>query len=222
MIAVRPPEYWPRLSYFALMDRVDRFVLADTFQYSRQSYQNRARLRTPQGWQWISVPLRGGQHGRPVCDVSIEGDPYWMGKHWRAFIFHYHSTPFFAFYEDALRPLFDVRWRCLADLTCATVEVLHRLLGLRAALVRASALPGAPADLPAVLAAVGDDGLVVPAEAAAHDAAAARCVFDYDDPVYRQNFAGFEAGMSALDVLFNYGPEARAVLARGARVAPLR
>ena len=111
MLAVRPPEYWPRLSYFALMDRVERFVLADTFQYSRQSFQNRAKLRTPQGWQWISVPLRGGQHGRPVCDVAIEGVPYCMGKHWRAFTFNYHATPFFAYYEDAFRPLFDAEWR---------------------------------------------------------------------------------------------------------------
>lgn len=220
MIAVRPPEYWPRLEYFALMDRVDRFVLADTFQYSRQSFQNRAKLRTPQGWQWISVPLRGGQHGRPVRDVIVEGEAYWMRRHWRSLIFNYHATPFFAFYEDALRPLFDVEWSCLADLTCATVEVLHRLLGLSTPLVRASVLPGAPATLPAVLAQTGDADLLAPAVAAGHDAALVPGlqVFRYAHPVYSQSFAGFEAGMSVLDLLFNYGPEARAVLRQGVQV----
>lgn len=217
MIAVRPPEYWPRLSYFALMEQVDRFVLADTFQYSRQSFQNRARLRTPGGWQWISVPLRGGQHGRPVAQVVIEGGDYWMGKHWRAFIFNYHTTPFFSYYEAALRPLFDARWERLGDLTGATVEVLHGLLGMRCMLQRASALPGRPSSLPDVLAAAGDAELVVPTEAAGHDTSAlpSARVLAYEHPVYHQNFEGFAPGMSVLDLLFNYGPEARHVLRRG-------
>lgn len=202
------------------MDRVDRFVVADTFQYSRQSFQNRTKLRTPQGWQWISVPLRGGQHGRPVCDVMIEGDDYWMRKHWRAFAFNYRTTPYFPFYEEGLRALLERPWRTLGDLTCATIDHLHHLLGLTTPLVRASEVASCPATLEEVLASVPGDALLAPEEAAPHDAVLVPDVgvFRYDHPAYRQNFEGFEPGMSVLDLLFNYGPQARALLREGVAV----
>lgn len=221
MIAVRPPEYWPHLSYLALAASADRLVLADTFQYSRQSFQNRARLRTPQGWQWISVPLQGGQHGRPITDVALEHREPWARKHWRSLEYNYRSTPFFEFYEADLAPLFRQDWDALADLTCATVTCLHRLYGLETPLVRASTLEGRPDSLPAVLAAVAGERLLTPEEAAPHDALQVDGVvpFQYDPPTYRQNFDGFEPQMSALDLLFNYGPEARTVLLEGVRSA---
>jgi hypothetical protein len=214
MIAVRPPEYFPRLEYVALMMVAEVFVLADTYQYSRQSFQNRARLRNPQGWQWISVPLRGGQHGRPIRAVEIrQGEP-WAGKHARAFHYNYRSAPFFDYYEPQLAPVFARRWTHLGALTCETVELVARLLNRAAPLVRASRLSGAPATLPAVLEAVGPGPLVVLPETAALDAPHAQAlrVLACAPPRYRQAFAGFEPGMTALDLLFNYGPEASAVL----------
>lgn len=238
MIAVRPPEYWPRPAFFALMDHVDHFVLADTFQYSRQSYQNRASLRTPDGRQWISVPLRGRQHGRPIHQVEIHGKHRWIRKHWRALAFNYRATPFFEYYEDHLRPVFDVEWETLADLTSQTVELTRDLLGISTRLSRASALafapgtpgkPGTPGipDIPdtsgtsgtpntsaspstleEILDAVGDETLIVPEIASSVDGTLAASVLGFEEAERRQNFAGFEPGMSALDLLFNYGPAA--------------
>lgn len=214
MVAVRPPEYFPGLAYFALMRQVDTFVLADTFQYSRQSFQNRARLRTPTGWQWISVPLSGGQHGRPIHAVQVAEGRRWQRSHERALTYNYRATAWFEFYEHRLRPCFHQPWPTLADLTCATVAFLRDGLRLPARLMRASDLPGRPQTLPDVLTAMGDTDLLVPAQTARHDTAqvpTAR-VFAFAEPTYRQHFAGFVPGMSALDLLFNYGPEAGAML----------
>lgn len=220
MLAIRPPEYFPRLEYAALLVAAERFVLADTFQYSRQSFQNRTRLRNPEGWQWVSVPLKGGQHGRPIHAVRIRPVPGWQKQHWKAFHFNYRRAPFFEFYEEALRPFFERPWTHLGALTCATVECLHRLLGLSTPLMRASALPEAPATLPALVEAGGGAPLVTLPETAPHDAAevADVRVLRFDHPEYYQVFNGFEPGMSAFDLLFNYGPEARGMLERATRL----
>lgn len=228
MIAVRPPEYWPRPEYFALMDAADVFVLADTFQYSRQSYQNRAALRTPDGRQWISIPLRGRQHGKPIIEVEISGKHRWIGKHWRALHFNYRTTPFFEFYEPRLQPLFESEWRMLGDLTAASIEHTRAMLGIGTPLVRASQLAGAPASLGGVLDALGEHeivskkesppALLIPAESRAVDAPFAAAVLEFQSPSYRQNFVGFEGGMAALDLLFNYGPEALSMIRRQTEV----
>lgn len=216
MIAVRPPEYWPRLEYFALMQQVDQFVLADTFQYSRQSFQNRARVRNPQGWQWISVPLKGGQHGTPICKVRLRA-LRWTAQHWKALEFNYRSAPFFAYYEAALRDVLAQDFNYLGALTCATIVCVHDLLDLNTQLLQATELTGSPDSLQRILTGVGEDALLSPPEAAEHDARAVGPVqvFKYESPIYHQNFEGFEPGQSILDLLFMYGPEAGAILQQG-------
>jgi hypothetical protein len=222
MIALRPPEYFPRLAYMALVHAADRFVLADTFQYSHQSYQNRTRLRTPQGWQWISVPLGAQQHGRPIQAVTVDAEQPWRKKHWHALFYNYRSTMAFASVRPLLEPFFERRDERLGDLTAASVRLLSNLLEIQTPLVRASALDGAPDTVAGVLAAVGADTLLATPPTAPHDAPAAKSthVLHYDHPTYHQNFDGFEPDCSALDVLMNYGREARRVLQRGASVEP--
>jgi hypothetical protein len=39
------------------MARADRFVLLDTVQYKKNEWQNRNRIRTARGWQWLTVPV---------------------------------------------------------------------------------------------------------------------------------------------------------------------
>jgi len=80
MIAIHPPAYFPGLRYMALLQQVDAFVLADTFPYTRRSMQRRSRLRNPQGWQWITVPLQARQQGRPLVEAAINDDDPWTAS----------------------------------------------------------------------------------------------------------------------------------------------
>jgi hypothetical protein len=132
-------------------------------------------------------------------------------------IYNYSSAPFFPFYGSEIHDLLHQNWTSLGDLTCATVELLARAFGLTTPIYRATRLPGAPTSLPGIVEAVGGEVLLVPKEAAVHDLSlhTPATVFHYEHPSYRQNFEGFEAGMSAADLLFNYGPDARMVLKRG-------
>jgi len=221
MLAIRPPEYFPRLSFLAHVAAADRMVLADTFQYSRQSFQNRTRLRTPQGWQWLSVPLLGGQHGRPIDEVEIDNREPWARKHWRSLTYNYSSAPFFVFYGQDIYDLLHQDWKCLGDLTCATVELLSGLFGLNTRVERASNLPAKPANLAEALLQFNKARLIVAEETARHDARLVQTavLLRFDEPTYRQNFTGFEPGMTALDLLFNYGPDAGSMLRQSMKLA---
>lgn len=215
-IAVKPPEYLPRLSYFALMQSVDVFVVGDTFQYSRQSYQNRTRIRTPQGWHWLSIPLVGRQHGRPINRTAIDNRTFWRSKHQRSFIFNYSQTAFYAYLEASLKNLLDREWGVLGNLTCQSITLLHKLLQLNCRLVFASALPGCPASLEEVLEAMPASTLYTDRR---HEVQGITNhpvqYFKYREPNYRQHFEGFEPNISTLDLLCNYGPEASGVLRPG-------
>lgn len=222
MIAIRPPEYLPRLSYLALVRSVECFVIADTFEYSRQSFHHRARLRNPDGWHWITVPIAWGQSRDAAVRVRVDPDASrWREKHWRALMFDYRSTPYFEYFEEDVQPLFEREWERLGRLTACSVELLVELAGLETEVVRASALPGAPETLEGVYEAAVGSGEAGPVlslpDAAARNRASLPEVrtLEFEEPTYRQNFEGFEAGMSGVDCLFNYGPETTDWIDRG-------
>jgi WbqC-like protein family. len=221
MIAVRPPEYFPRLRYVSLLQHVDHFILANTFPYRHQSFQNRSKLRSPQGWHWITVPVFGNRDGAPIRDVEIKTKGRWQEKHWRSFFYNYCSTMYFEFFERSFRPFFERTWEHLSSCTCRSVELLVELFGLRTSVTRASELEGAPDTLEGVVRATEADVLAVPEEAPSSPAPRGAEVqtIEYEHPTYRQNFDGFESGMSAADLVFNYGREAQRILANGREIS---
>lgn len=216
MIAIQPPAYFPPLSYTALLQHVDHFILADTFRFRQKTFQNRSKLRNAQGGHWITIPVFGQPEGAPIHTIDLETGGRWREKHWRSFMYDYRTTMYFEFYEDTFKPFFDVEWTNLANCTCRSVELQAELFGIETRITRATELTGAPASLDEIVRTTGSETLVVPETDASASVESARAeVFGYDHPTYHQNFEGFDAGMSAMDLLFNYGREAQALLAQG-------
>ncbi|MFB6230075.1 MAG: WbqC family protein [Salinibacter sp.] len=221
MIAVRPPEYFPRCEYMALVQHVDHFILADTFPYRRKSFQNRSKVRDAQGWHWITIPLFRTPVGAPALSVEIETGGRWQEKHWRSFLYNYRTTMYFSFLKDSFQPFFEQTWRRLGACTSRSVELLAELYGMRTSLQRASELDGRPDDIPGIIEAMDADVLTVVGDAdqVPSTVDAEIQTVSYDPPTYHQNFEGFEPGMSAADLLFNYGREAQRLLTQGLTTA---
>ena len=220
MIAIQPPAYFPPLAYTALIGHVDHFILADTFRYRSETFQNRSKLRNAQGGHWITIPLFGRPEGAPIEAVELETGGRWREKHWRSFLYDYRSTMYFEYYVEDFRPFFDVEWATLADCICRSVTLQMELMGLTTPVTRASSLDGRPRTLDAVLEATEADALAVPVDGSSPESGSVPVeTVQYDHPTYRQNFEGFEPGMTALDLLFNYGREAPRRMMRGLTVS---
>jgi hypothetical protein len=222
ILAARPPEYFPRLEYAALMLLVDRFVLADTLPYSRQSTQNRCRVRLPgpgeRASAWLSVPLLGGTPGRPITKVEIAPDPRWRQVHRKTLLHHYSSAPFFVHYRRELEELIAFPTKNLGALTTATTQWVATVLRARAELIPASELPGKPDTLEDMLRRSRAQALTTLPESALRDREAAEAaaaelqVLNFRERPRRQNFPGFTPGCSVLDLILNHGPGSAAYL----------
>ena len=178
--------------------------------------QNRARLRTPQGWQWISVPLKGGQHGVPIHRAALAPDAEWSGKHRRSLQHHYGTAPFFVHYAPQVFDLIGRPWRWLGELTCATTEWLLEAFRIQTPVSRLSTWELPPASAEELSITLEGASVVTSRASAARDVGVFQdvVVVDFEERPRYQNFAGFEVGMSALDLLFNYGPDATSLIVR--------
>lgn len=209
-LAIRPPAYFPSLHDTALLAHVDHFILADTFRFRHESFHNRSKLRNAPGTHAITIPLFGHAEGAPLHTIEIETKGRWQEKHWRSFLYDYRSTMYFDYYKASLRSFYEQTWTLLADCTCRSIELQAELFGLQTSLTRASTMAGRPDALQAIVEAVGPDALVVPETASLPSNLEVEVHrFAFDHPTYHQNFEGFEPYVTALDLLFNYGPEAR-------------
>jgi hypothetical protein len=217
MIALQPPAYFPPLAYTALVYHVDHFILADTFPYRRKTFHNRSKLRNAQGGHWIQIPTFGHPEGAPIHTVDIETGGRWREKHWRSFKYDYKTTMYFDYYAETLRPFFDREWTELATCTCRSVELQAELFGMDTTITRASSLDETPETLADLAAAVDAGDLVLMDQEVPEGRDVEVQRFDYEHPTYHQNFEGFEPGMTALDLAFNYGREAIRTLAGGIR-----
>lgn len=223
MFAIQPPEYLPGLSYCALMASVERFFVGECFQYSRQSYQNRARLRNPDGIQWITVPLIGGQFGQSIREMNIDYSHNWRKKHLKALKFNYASAPFYEHYFPDLEIVFSQQPETLGELSISFLELIHSQLDLTCSLEATEAtawevslsIASNPADA-VVAESHGECQLLQSSDSKRIDEiAGAVQILSYEHPTYRQNFPGFESGMSVLDLLFMHGPDAQPILRSG-------
>ena len=69
-LAVQQPFFFPYLSYFELIDRVDRWIVFDTPQYVKWVSRNRV-LHPVSGWQYILVPVKKHRLVTPIRQIEI-------------------------------------------------------------------------------------------------------------------------------------------------------
>lgn len=229
IVTIMQPAYLPWLGYF---DRVLRSHLLITLDHvavsigDRQQFVNRNRIRTAQGWTWLTVPIRHKRGQRqPINKVEIAGDGHWQAKHWRSIESCYRGTPFFDMFAPQIQSVYERPWTRLVDLVETLTTVLFEQLGI-AVPIRSSAsmnVDGTKSDLVLNLCkAVGAShyisgpfGREYLDRAMFEEANVELSFHDYGHPAYSQKFPGFEPYMSVIDLIFNHGLSSLNVLCGG-------
>ena len=104
-IAILQSNYIPWKGYFDLINMVDEFILYDDMQYTRRDWRNRNKIKTPQGIQWLTIPVRQESLDQKIKDTKIS-DKKWNIKHWRTISQNYSKSKYFKDYKDIFEELY--------------------------------------------------------------------------------------------------------------------
>ena len=219
-IAIVQSNYIPWKGYFDLIAATDEFILYDDAQYTRRDWRNRNQIKTPQGVQWLTVPVRvKGRYHQSIRETEIDGTE-WAEQHWTRLRQNYARAPHFARYAPELEALYlHGRHDTLSALNLAMLTWVNRQLSIATRMSSSSdyTLEGDRTDklLNLCLQAGATEYLSGPAARDYLDesrfAAAQVAVrwFDYPAyPPYAQLWGEFVHGVTVLDVLFHCGPDA--------------
>lgn len=78
-----------------MISQCDLFVLYDDMQYTRRDWRNRNKIKTPQGLQWLTIPVDvKGKYLQRINETKVK-DESWAGKHLKSIQLNYKKAPSF-------------------------------------------------------------------------------------------------------------------------------
>ena len=169
--------------------------------YQKQTYRNRTKICTDRGLYALSIPIVhvGSNQGRQLYrEVKVDNTYNWQRQHWRTLETAYRTSPFFEFYEDEIRPLYNSSFDYLLDFNLKTIETVCDLLQIEMPIRKSEEFLLIRND-------IRDYRVLVNSKR--------KIGIEY--PIYNQVFGdrhGFIPNQNILDLLFNIGPEATTYL----------
>jgi hypothetical protein len=217
------------LGYFDKIDAADVFIFLDTVQFKKHEWQNRNRIRTSNGWQWLTVPIIDRFPER-IDGVEINAKTDWQRKHCQALRLHYGRAPFWNPLGPELVALLESPWPRLSELNVAVTDLLCRHLGIKTPRLLASSLSARedPTDrLIDLCRDVGGTAYLAGQSGPSYmdvgrfaEVGIDAQVQVYTHPKYPQRYQPFVSHLAVIDLLFNCGPESLTVLRSGRRWEP--
>ena len=126
------PTYFPSISHFVVMAQSENitFEIEDNFQ--KQTNRNRTYIYSPNGIQLLNIPIKHSKENRQKTkDIRIETDFDWQKQHFKSLETAYRSSPFFEFFEDDIRPIFEKKHEFLLDLNFEVLAVVFKCLRMK-------------------------------------------------------------------------------------------
>ena len=196
---------------------VDEFILYDDMQFTKNDWRNRNQIKTPQGIQWLTVPV-GQNINRRIRDVSLSVS--WQKKHWKTLEGNYRRAPCFdevaewlsvLYIESCYSNLSEMNRRFIVEI-CAYMGITTNIInswefelsvGKTERLISICSQAGASTYVSGPAAKNYIEELMF------SDKGIELVWFDYAGyPEYPQLWGEFAHGVSILDLLFNCGKDA--------------
>jgi hypothetical protein len=214
--------YLPGLRLLAKIATADMFCHFDIVKIGGGGFESYNYIKAQQGPLKLTVPIHIGEVPAPLSEIQI-APGNWRRKHKRSIQLSYAKAPYFDRYWPTLEFLLSESGN--NGLSHLNLNLLRWLMGefeIKTPLVIASDYDfkgtgsALVLDMCKRLGAThyifGSQGRNY-ADVAAFNAAGITVEFqDYQHPTYNQLHGPFIPNMSALDLLFNHGPESRKIL----------
>ncbi len=186
--------YLPPVSFFTAINSGGDVLIEQYDNYCKQTYRNRCRIATAAGVQALTVPIVKGTSPKQLMkDVRISDHGEWRHQHWNALESAYMNSPFFMYYQDDFRPFYEKKYEFLVDFNTELTLLIMKLAGIDKTVKLTGSYGKKEQNI------LDLRQLVNPGT---DDPESSRPYWQ----VFKEKY-GFLANLSAVDLLFNMGPE---------------
>ena len=223
VLTAHQPVYLPWLGLFHKIAISDAFCYFDDVQYLKKDWNNRNKIKTPNGAIWLTVPvLTKNYREKPIRQIEINNSINWRKKHWKSIYLSYKKASYFNQYADFFEDVYNKEWRYLTEINEYMLKWFLKELGIKVKYYKASELnfkgykSGLIFDMCKKIGAdiyiFGTLGKDYAKEENFNKKGIKIYFQDYKHPVYQQLYGEFIPYMSIVDLLFNCGNKSLEIL----------
>jgi len=129
-MALLYPTYLPNIASYIVMAQSGACVFEICDSYQKQTYRNRCYIYGANGKLSLNIPVHYTQKNRQSTKkIQIENSSKWQSTHWKSIESAYKTSPFFEFYEDELKILFENPQEFLLDFNLECIAVINSCIG---------------------------------------------------------------------------------------------
>tara|TARA_Y100001936_G_scaffold34250_1_gene32301 strand:- start:20585 stop:21292 length:708 start_codon:yes stop_codon:yes gene_type:complete len=139
-IMIRQPGYMPNIGFFKKIEYSDIFVFLDDTQFSKDSFDNRNKIKTKSNSKWISVPLKRPVFKKKLNQVMISYDTDWIKSHTDLIYQNYKDAPYFSSYWNEIKKILEQKSNLLIDLNLNLISYFLKILQINTTTIKSSEL----------------------------------------------------------------------------------
>lgn len=100
--------YFPKISFFLNAVKFGCIQIQPELPYDRRLHLNRMVIPGSNGLINLSIPILGGRNNKArVDEIMIDNRYHWQRDHYRSISSVYGKSPFFVFYAEELKSIYD-------------------------------------------------------------------------------------------------------------------
>lgn len=224
-VAIHQPNYLPYPGFFQKMALADIFVILDNVQFSKDSYTQRVKIRTKEGFNWLTIPIDKKCSAFLIYDVKLHNNQKWLKKHKMSIIANYSRCEFFD--EKFVNEYYSFgTYQELQEFNEKGILYLKDKFNIKTPIVRASDLD-INSDLKSndllieIIKNVGGDVYISSSGGKNYiledkfKSNNIKLEYFENKPIeYSQRWDGFEPNMSSIDLLFNLGNKCNEIITK--------
>ena len=186
---ILPTAYLAPIEYYAILLKYTDCSIEHYENFIKQTIRNRCNIYGSNGKLLLTIPKKRKQSNKTIIkDLKISYAEDWQKKHWDSITSSYNSSPFFEYYRDDLKKLYQFKEIYLINFNRKIQNTILQLLEKNCTIKKTAKYKkdGAFSDL--------------------RDYTFEKCTLLSYQQVFIDKH-GFIPHLSILDLIFNLGPE---------------
>jgi hypothetical protein len=123
-------HYLPCIQWFQIFCGQEENVIDIHEHFVKQTYRNRTVILSANGKLALTIPVKKEAHHMPMVEVKIDNEVRWQHQHWQAIMSAYNSAPYFLYFQDYFKPLYEKEFTYLVEWNSALLDVCIKLMKL--------------------------------------------------------------------------------------------
>ena len=125
-----PTSYFGSILYYKILTQNNCKIEINDF-FIKQTIRNRCEILGPNKILKLSVPCKKNKEKTLTKNIKISYDENWQKIHLKSIEYSYRSSPYFEYYENIIKKIFNKKYEFLIDLNFIIHEKMLQCLNIK-------------------------------------------------------------------------------------------